>query len=174
MWFHALAKDEHHGSYDTSVCIMDERRCSIRDVLNVNPISSARLGIPIFRYPLKRLCVTFIEDVPVLPAPDLFPVVPKPIFDSFDYAPLGLSTKINPDVLPRLTTLAIRFMNVVPYMSPSFVDSVQSRRPVVSTGTALQTLRLSIPLAMLLRLHPDATGRWTYLCDKGFVSHGME
>ncbi|KAK0475967.1 hypothetical protein EDD18DRAFT_1366703 [Armillaria luteobubalina] len=110
---------------------MDERRSSIRDVLKVNPICSARLGIPIFRYPLKRLCVAFIEDVPVLLDPDLFPAVPKPTFDAFEYAPSGLSAKINPDVLPRLATLAIRFMNVGPHMSPSFVDRVQSRRPVI-------------------------------------------
>ncbi|SJL02796.1 uncharacterized protein ARMOST_06133 [Armillaria ostoyae] len=37
---------------------------------------------------LKRLSVTFIGDVPVLPQPDFFAELPKPIFDAFEYAPL--------------------------------------------------------------------------------------
>ncbi|PBK65364.1 hypothetical protein ARMSODRAFT_442206 [Armillaria solidipes] len=87
---------------------------------------------------------------------------------------LGLNASINPDVVPRLTSLAIRFINVVPYLSPSFADMVQSRRPVASTGAALQTLRLSVPLVMPLGLDPDVAARWRDLCDEGFVTYGME
>lgn len=37
---------------------------------------------------LKRLSIAFIGDVPVLPQPDFFAELPKPIFDAFEYASL--------------------------------------------------------------------------------------
>ncbi len=87
---------------------------------------------------------------------------------------LGLNTNINRDIVPRLTSLAIHFINVVPYLSPAFVDMVQSRRPVASTGAALQTLRLSVPLAMPVGLNPDVAACWMDLCDEGFITYGVQ
>ncbi|KAK0218510.1 hypothetical protein EDD85DRAFT_355693 [Armillaria nabsnona] len=87
---------------------------------------------------------------------------------------LGLNANINPDVVPRLTSLVFRFINVVPYLSPAFVDMVQSRRPGASKGAALQTLRLSVPLSIPVGLNPGVAARWRDLCDEGFITYGVQ
>ncbi|KAK0450517.1 uncharacterized protein EV420DRAFT_1766608 [Desarmillaria tabescens] len=48
---------------------------------------------------------------------------------------LWLNRNINPDVVPRLASLAVRFINREPYLSSSFVDMVQSRRYAAFVGT---------------------------------------
>ncbi|KAK0218443.1 hypothetical protein EDD85DRAFT_354208 [Armillaria nabsnona] len=87
---------------------------------------------------------------------------------------LYLNANINTDAVPKLTSLAIRFTNAVPYLLPSFVDMVQSRRHATPTCTALQTLRLSVPFVVPLGLDPDVTARWKDLCDEGLVTYGIE
>ncbi len=65
-------------------------------------------------------------------------------FDLENELLLYLNVNINPDAVPRLTSLVIRLTNAVPHLLPSFVDMVQSRRNVTPTRAALQTLHLSV------------------------------
>ncbi|KAK0436214.1 hypothetical protein EV421DRAFT_1130809 [Armillaria borealis] len=95
-------------------------------------------------------------------------------FDLENELLLYLNANINPDAVPRLTSLVIRLTNAVPHLLPSFVDMVQSRRHVTPTRAALQTLHLSVPLAIPLGLDPDVAARWKELCDEGLVMYGME
>ncbi|PBK65270.1 hypothetical protein ARMSODRAFT_961277, partial [Armillaria solidipes] len=84
-----------------------------------------------------------------------------------------LNANINPDAVPKLTSLTIRLTNAVSYLMPSFVDMVQSRRHATPTCAALQTLRLSVPLVIPLGLDPDVAARWKDLCDEGLVTYGI-
>ncbi len=94
--------------------------------------------------------------------------------DQNDEIFLGLNANTNPDIVPKLTTLAFRFTNEEPYVSPSFVDMVQSRRPrqAASTRVVLQTLQLWVP-AIIPPVDPDVAARWKDLCDEGFVVYRM-
>ncbi|PBK84398.1 hypothetical protein ARMGADRAFT_1170039 [Armillaria gallica] len=86
---------------------------------------------------------------------------------------LYLNANIIPNAVPRLTSLAIRFLNEEPYLATSFVDMVQSRRNATPTHAALQTLRLSVPFVTPPH-DPDVATRWKDLCDEGFVTYGVE
>ncbi len=95
-------------------------------------------------------------------------------FDLENELLLYLNANINPDAVPRLTSLVIRLTNAVPHLLPSFVDMVQSRRNVTPTRAALQTLHLSVLLVTPLGLDPDVAARWKDMCDEGLVMYGME
>ncbi|KAK0491701.1 hypothetical protein EDD18DRAFT_1358477 [Armillaria luteobubalina] len=104
-------------------------------------------------------------------SPFLICITPESQADS------GLNVKINPDVVLGFNMLAIGFMNVIPHcshLSPSFVDMVQSPRPIGRTGAALKTLWPLVPLVTPLGLDPDLTAHWRDLCDEVLVMYGME
>ncbi|KAK0436232.1 hypothetical protein EV421DRAFT_1981271 [Armillaria borealis] len=86
---------------------------------------------------------------------------------------LYLNVNINPDAVPKLISLAFRFINAEPYMSPAFLDMVQSRKHATPTRAALQTLHLSVPF-VIPPVDPDVAARWDDLCDEGFVTYKTE
>ncbi|PBK65302.1 hypothetical protein ARMSODRAFT_1022419 [Armillaria solidipes] len=86
---------------------------------------------------------------------------------------LGLNANVNPGLLPCLTSLEFCFININPYLDPSFVDMVQSRRYLAPARAALQTLRLSVPF-VLLSANNEANVRWKDMCDEGLVTYGVD
>ncbi len=96
------------------------------------------------------------------------------LLGAYDALLIYFNTNINPDAVPKLTSLAIRLTNAVPFLLFSFVDMVQSQRHAMPTRAALQTLRLSVPLVIPSGLGPDVAAHWKDLCDEGLVTYGME
>ncbi|KAK0185290.1 hypothetical protein F5146DRAFT_1072281 [Armillaria mellea] len=86
---------------------------------------------------------------------------------------LGLNANINSSLLPCLTSLEIWFINAEPYLEPSFVEMVQSRRHPAPTRGALETLLLSSPLA-IISTDNETNVRWKDMCDGGLVTYGCE
>ncbi|PBK84368.1 hypothetical protein ARMGADRAFT_607135 [Armillaria gallica] len=87
---------------------------------------------------------------------------------------LYLNADINPDAVPKLTSLVIRLTDAVSYLMPAFVDMAQSRKHATPSRAALQTLCLSAPLVIPSDLDPDVAPRWKDLCDEGLVTYEME
>ncbi len=85
----------------------------------------------------------------------------------------GLNADINPEVVPRLTSLTIRATNEKPFLQPSFVEMVQSRRYPAFARVALESLRLSVPF-IAMPANKDALIRWKDICDGDLVTYGME
>ncbi len=86
---------------------------------------------------------------------------------------LGLNANMNPSILPCLTSLDIWFINADPYLDPSFVEMIQSRRYPAPTRVALETLRLSSPFAIISDDN-ETNIRWKDMCDAGLVTYGCE
>ncbi len=85
----------------------------------------------------------------------------------------GLNADINPDVVPRLTSLTIRATNEKPFLQPSFVEMVQSRRYPAFARVALESLRLSVPF-IAMPANKDAVVQWKDIWDGDLVTYGME
>ncbi|KAK0436231.1 hypothetical protein EV421DRAFT_1131537 [Armillaria borealis] len=86
---------------------------------------------------------------------------------------LELNANANPGLLPCLTSLEFCFINTNPYLDPSFVDMVQSRRYLAPARVALETLRLSVPF-VFLSANNEINVRWKDMCDEGLVTYGVD
>ncbi|SJL02847.1 uncharacterized protein ARMOST_06186 [Armillaria ostoyae] len=85
----------------------------------------------------------------------------------------GLNANMNPTVVPRLSSLTIRITNEKPFLQPSFIEMVQSRRYPALACVALESLRLSVPF-IVMPANKDALPRWKDICDGDLVTYGME
>ncbi|KAK0185315.1 hypothetical protein F5146DRAFT_202698 [Armillaria mellea] len=83
---------------------------------------------------------------------------------------LGLNANIHPDVLPNLSALTFRFINLQVSLSPLFMDMAQSRRHAAHSRVALRTLHLDTPFVVLLG-DTDVVAL-KGMCDEGFVTFG--
>ncbi|KAK0436237.1 hypothetical protein EV421DRAFT_1981285, partial [Armillaria borealis] len=81
----------------------------------------------------------------------------------------GLNANMNPTVVPRLTSLTIRITNEKPFLQPSFIEMVQSRRYPALACVALESLRLSVPF-IVMPANKDALPRWKDICDGDLVT----
>ncbi|KAK0479517.1 hypothetical protein IW261DRAFT_1365103 [Armillaria novae-zelandiae] len=86
---------------------------------------------------------------------------------------LGLNANMNPALLPCLTSLDIWFINPEPYLEPSFVEMIQSRRYPTPTRAALETLRLSSRFT-IISTDNETNVRWKDIYHAGLVMYGCE
>ncbi|PBK65246.1 hypothetical protein ARMSODRAFT_1022372 [Armillaria solidipes] len=130
---------------DTSFCILAEGQADLLGLLKTTPLLS--------RLSISCQCMRERNDN-------------EGIF-------LGLNANMNPSLLPCLTSLDIWFINADPYLDPSFVEMVQSRRYPATARVALETLRLSSPFAIISDDN-EANVRWKDMYDAGLVTYGYE